>query len=249
MNVNLNVVQEIKFSFFRNIFKKIRSVCCWSRQNNIHNLQLSEIISRMTKTYFKMVFRYCISNDPCYAFWEREMNETNTENSMKVLMFQKGRGGNVISLSWRDGVESLRRIWVLEFTSQYLFITTNEEQRVRGREGWKGRTRERGERPAMGICKVSLKQSVTKNQCTYITELSLGNEPHEISRWIFGAHAKPGIVSTSTNRSGKHYNSRESRVVFLSSVTKWAPHKQLLWFHISKHKTRSRWVKCFSSIM
>lgn len=73
--------------------------------------------------------------------------------------------------------------------------------------------RERGERPAIEICKVYLKHSVTKNQCTYITKLSLGNEPHEISIEISGAHAKPGIVCTSTNHSGKH-NSRESRAVF-----------------------------------
>lgn len=146
----------------------------------------------------------------------REGNEWNWHWKLhESFDVSEREGGNVvISLSWRDGVESLKRIWVLEFTSQYLFITTNEEQRVRGREGWKGRTRERGERPAMGICKVSLKHSVTKNQCTYITKLSSGNEPHEISRGIFGAHAKPGIVSTSTNHSGKHHNSRESRVVF-----------------------------------
>ena len=70
------------------------------------------------------------------------------------------------------------------------------------------------ERPAMEICKVSLKHAVTKNPCTYTTKLSLGNEPHEISRGISGAHAKSGIVSTSTNPSGKHHNSRESRAVF-----------------------------------
>ena len=74
--------------------------------------------------------------------------------------------------------------------------------------------RERGERPAMEICKAYLKHSVTKNQCTYITTLSLGNEPLEIGIEISGAHAKPGIVSTSTNHSGKHHNSRESRAVF-----------------------------------
>ena len=131
----------------------------------------------------------------------------------KFWGFRKGGGNMGISLSWRDGVESLRRIWVLEFRSQCLFFTSTEEQRVRGRGGWKGRTRER-ERPAMEICKVSLKHAVTKNPCTYIIKLSLGHEPHEISRGISEAHAKSWIVSTSPNPSGKHHNSRESRAVF-----------------------------------